>query len=63
MRHCSRLFYYETLIMREKKFMITTVQMDNIRGLLGIRVSNPLIRMLWGMTNGVDKRNSGSVLQ
>ena len=41
--------------------------MDNLRGLLGIRrmdrVSNVLIRELWGVKKGQDKRNDEGVLR
>ena len=47
--------------------MIRAVQMDNHRGLLGIRrmvkVPNSRIRELWGVTKGVDERIDESVLR
>ena len=51
----------ETMIWREKgKSTIRAVQMDNLRGLLGIRrmdkVPNGRIRQLCGKTNGVNEK-------
>ena len=43
------------------------VQMDNLRGLLGIRrmdrIPNAWIRELWGVRKGLDERIDESVLQ
>ena len=54
--------------MKEKeKFRILAVQMDNLRGLLGIRrmgkVPNARIRKLFGFTKGVSERNDGGVFR
>ena len=51
----------ETMIWREKeRSMIRDVQMDNLRGLLGIRgmdkFPNAPIRQLCGVTKGVDEK-------
>ena len=51
----------ETMIWREKgKSRITSVQMDNLRGLVGIRrmdkILNAQIMQLCGMTKGVDEK-------
>ena len=50
----------ETLIWKEGRYKIMVVQMDNLRGLLGIRrmdrVPNARIRELCGVTKGVDER-------
>ena len=49
----------ETMIWREERSRISAVQMDNLRGLLGIwrmdKVLNARIRQLCGMTKGVDE--------
>ena len=51
------------MIWREERTRIRAVQMDNLRGLLGIRrmdkVSNPQIRQSCGMTKGVDEKIDG----
>ena len=57
----------ETMIFGEKEgSRIRTVQMDNLRGLLGIRrmdrVPNAQIRELCGVTKDVDERINKSVL-
>ena len=51
----------ETLLLKEKeRFIIRAVQMDNLRGLLGIRrlhrVPNARIRELWGGKKDLDER-------
>ena len=51
----------ETILWKEKdRSRIKAVQMNNLRGLLGIRrmdrVPNAQIRELYGVTKGVDKR-------
>ena len=58
----------ETMIWKEKKrSRIRAVQMDNLRGLLGIRrmdkFRNALIRELCGVTKGVDERIDEGVLR
>ena len=49
----------KTMIWREKSSRIRAVQMDNLRGLLGIsrmdKVPNAQIRQLYRATKGVDK--------
>ena len=57
-----------TMIWKEKeRFRIRIVQMDNLRGLLGIRrmdrIPNTRIRELCGVTKGVDKRIDEIVLR
>ena len=57
----------ETMLWLEKeRFRIRAVQMDNLRGLLGIRrmdrVPNARIRELCGVTKGVDERIDEGVL-
>ena len=57
----------KTMIWKEKKrSRIRVVQMDSLRGLLGIsrmdRVPNARIRELWGVTKGVDERIDEGVL-
>ena len=54
--------------MEEKEWSrIRAVQMDNLRGLLGIRrmdkVPNAQIRHFWGVTKGVDEKNDEGVLR
>ena len=61
------MFRSETMIWREKeRSRIRAVQMDNFRGLLGIRrvdkVPNAKIRQLCGVMKGVDKRIDEGVL-
>ena len=56
------------MIWREKeRSRIRTVQMDNLRGLLGIRimdkVPNAQIRYLCGVTKGVDEKIEESILR
>ena len=50
----------ETMVWKEERSWIRAVQMDNLRGLLGIRrmdrVPNARIRELCGVTKGVDGR-------
>ena len=58
----------ETMIWREKeRSRIKAVQMDNLRGLLGIRrmdkVPNARIRELCGVTKGVDEKIDEGVLR
>ena len=58
----------KTMIWMEKKRpLIRVVQMDNLRGLLGIRsmdrVPNARIRELCGVTKGVDERIGEGVLR
>ena len=58
----------ETMLWREKeRFRIRAVQMDNLRGLLGImrmdRVPNARIRDMCGVMKGVDERISEGVLR
>ena len=58
----------KTMIWREKeRSRIRAVQMDNLRGLLGIRrmdnVPNAQIRQLFGVTKGVDEKIDEGVLQ
>ena len=58
----------ETMLWKEKeRSRIRAVQMDNLRGLLGIwrmdRIPNARIRELCGATKGVDERVDEGVLQ
>ena len=58
----------ETMIWREKdRSRIRTVNMDNLRGLLGIRgmdkVSNARIKQLRGVTKGVNEKIDEGVLR
>ena len=58
----------ETMIRREKgRSRIWVVQMDNLRGLLGIRrmdkFRNARIRQLCGVTKGVDEKINEGVLR
>ena len=58
----------ETMIWRkEERSRIRAVQMDNLRGLLGIRrmdkVLNAQIRQLCGVMKGVDEKIDEGVLQ
>ena len=58
------MYGFETMLWKEKKrSRIRVIQMDNLRGLLGIRrmdrVPNARIRELCGVTKGVDERNEG----
>ena len=58
----------ETMIWREKeRSRIRAVQMDNLRGLLGIRrmdkVPNAQIRQLYRVTKGVDEKSDEGVLR
>ena len=56
----------ETMVWKEKS-RIRAVQMNNLRGLLGIRrmhrVPNARIRKLWGVRKGLDERIDEEVLQ
>ena len=57
----------ETMLWNEKeRSRIRAVQMDNLRGLLGIRrmdrIPNAWIRKLCGVTKGVDERIDEHVL-
>ena len=56
MKHCLCLF----LCMEKEKSRIKAVQMDNLRGLLGIRrmdrIPNAPIRELCGVMKGLDER-------
>ena len=56
----------ETILWKERP-RIRAIQMDNLRGLLGImrmdRVPNAWIRELCGVTKGVDERIDEGVLQ
>ena len=57
----------ETMIWKKKESSrIRAVQMDNLRGLLGIRrmnkVPNARIRQLCGVTKDVDEKIDGSVI-
>ena len=55
------------LYKEKKKSRVTAVQMDNLRGLLGIRrmdrVPNPQIRELCGVKKGLDERIAEGVLR
>ena len=58
----------ETMLRKEKeRSRIRGVQMDNLRGLLGIRrmdrVPNVRIKELCGMKNGLDERIDKGVLR
>ena len=57
----------ETMIWKEKRSRISAVQMDNLRGLLGIRrmcrVSNARIRGLCRVIKMVDERIDEGVLR
>ena len=70
MKHCLYLFLCmaETMLWKEKeRSRIRVVQMDNLRGLLGInrmdRVPNARIRELCGMKKGLDERIDEGVLR
>ena len=56
----------ETMLWKEERSRIRAEQMDNLRGLLGIRrmdrVLNARIRELCGVMKGVDKRIGEGVL-
>ena len=67
MKHCLHLLLCETILWKEKKkSRIRAVQMDNLRGLLGIRrvdrVLNAWIRELCGSKKGIDERINEDVL-
>ena len=58
----------ETMIWKEKeRYRVRAVQMDNLRGLLGIRrmdrLLNAPIRELYGIKKGVDERIDEGLLQ
>ena len=57
----------ETVLWKEKRFRIRAVQMDNCRGLLGIRrmdkVLNTQIRELCGVRKGLERKVDEGVLQ
>ena len=61
MNHCWCLF--SRMVWREEKSRIRAVQMDNLRGLLGIRrmdkVPNARIRHLCWVMKGVDEKIDG----
>ena len=66
--HCWYLFLRMAMIWRKKdRSIVMAVQMDNLRGVLGIRrmgkVLNAGIRQLCGVTNGVDKKIDEGVLR
>ena len=69
MKHCLYLFLYmaETMLWKKEISRIRDVQMDNLRGLLGIRrmdrVLNAWIRKLCGVKKGLDERIDEGVLQ
>ena len=70
MKHCLFLFLCmaETMLWREKDgSKIRAVQMDNLRGLLGIkrmdRVLNVWIRELFGVKKGLDERIDEGMLR
>ena len=58
------MYCSETMIWKEKELSrIRAIQMDNLRGLLGIRVDkvpNTRIRELYGVTKGLMKMFSGN---
>ena len=63
-----RMYGGETMIWRKKeRSRIRSVQMNILRGLLGIRriekVLNARIRQLCGVTNSVDEKTDEGVLQ
>ena len=58
----------ETMILREKeKSRINVVQMDNVRGLVGIKrmdkVPDARIKQFYGVTKGVDKKIDEGVIR
>ena len=57
----------ETMLWKKERSRVRAVQMDNLRGLLGIsrmdRVLNPKIRELCRVTKGVDERIDVGALQ
>ena len=58
----------ETMLLKEKeRNRVGAVQMDNLRGLIGIRrmdrVPNAHIRELWGVKKGLDERIDEGVLR
>ena len=70
MRHCLYLYLcmgVRQLYGRRRGYRIRDVQMDNLRGLLGIRrmdrVPNARIRKLSGVRKGVHKRIDEGVLR
>ena len=52
----SYVWQWDDVIGREGEIWIKAVQMDNLRELLGIRRMDSLIRELWGVKKGLDKR-------
>ena len=69
---CATVLHESLLVLvlmygSETRSWIRAVQMDNLRGLLGIRrmdeVPNARIRQLCGMTKGVDQKIDEGVLQ
>ena len=63
LKYCS-----QTMIWKEKeRCRIKAVQMDNLRGLVGIRrlekAPNAWIRESCGVTKGMDERNNEGVLR
>ena len=67
MSHCQFLFLHMIIWREKERSRIRDVQMDNLRGLLGIiridKVLNAWIRQLCGVTKVVDKKMEGGVLQ
>ena len=62
------MYASETIIFKEKeRSRISTVQMDNFRGLVGIRrmdrVPNPRVTELWGVKKRVDENIDEDVLR
>ena len=57
----------ETTLWKKERSRIRAVQMDNLRGLLGIRwmnrVWNVQIRELYGVMKGAEERIDGGVLR
>ena len=57
----------ETMLWKEERSRVRAVQMDNLRGLLGIRrmdrVLNACIRELWEVKKGLDERIDEGVLR
>ena len=66
MKYC--MYQFLTMLLKEKeRSRVKTVQMDNLRGLLGIRmmdrVPNARIRSLCGVRKDLDERIDQGVLQ
>ena len=61
------IYSSDIMIWKKERSRIMAVQMDNLRGLLGIRridkVSNACIKELCGLTKGVDERIDEGVLR